>query len=130
MSMRDEETNELGGPDHQHFDFEMDGEQNEDDEQISQSQDGENVGDSEDDFERDSAKNDDSAETEPMCGESYPNFEEMMNSVATFSEELEKRKVEIDSMISRLNGYSNLYKIENLVNLLRLKCVHVRFFGG
>lgn len=128
--MRDEETNELGEPDHQHFGSEMDGEQNEDDEQISQSQDGENIGDCEDDFERDSAKNDDSAETEPMCGESYPNFEEMLNCVATFSEELEKRKVEIDSMISRLNGYSNLYKIENLVNLLHLKCVHVRFFGS
>ena len=127
MSTRDEETNELG---ELNLEFEMDGEQNEDDEQISQSQDGENIGDCEDDFERDSAKNDDSAETEPICEESYHNFEEILNEVAKFSEELEKRKVDISSMISRLKGYTNVYKIENLVNLLYLKCVVVRFFGS
>jgi hypothetical protein len=128
--MTDEETNELGEPDHQHFESEMDGEQNEDDELISHGQDGENVGDCEDGFERDSAKNDDSAETEPICEESYHNFEEILNEVAKFSEELEKRKVDISSMISRLKGYTNVYKIENLVNLLYLKCVVVRFFGS
>lgn len=58
---------------------------------------------------------DESAETEPIYGESNYDFGFMLEQVQMIIENLLSKKADIETLLDRLNGYSNVYKIENLV---------------
>ncbi len=58
---------------------------------------------------------DESYETEPMEGEPSCDFGSMLENVQEIVETLHSKSSDINTLLERLNGYSNVYKIENLV---------------
>lgn len=67
-------------------------------------------------IEKEGEPHDESAETEQMDGESCSNFDSMLDEVQKISEDLQNKKVLIEGLLTRLNGFCNLYRIESLVN--------------
>jgi hypothetical protein len=67
-------------------------------------------------IEEEGEPHDESAETEQMDGESCSNFDSMLDEVQKISEDLQNKKVLIEGLLTRLNGFCNLYRIEALVN--------------
>jgi hypothetical protein len=118
MSISDEENKEL---DNQEDMYELGAaeEQNEAGmarilEQISRSPEDEQM---EDDVENNNDESvDESAETELLYGEwNCENFGDMLGHVQMIIENLLRKKADIDTLLDRLHGYRNVYKIENLV---------------
>ncbi len=58
---------------------------------------------------------DESAETELLDGVLNCDFGFMLEQVQNIIENLHSKKADIETLLDRLNGHSNVYKIENLV---------------
>lgn len=131
IPMSDEENIELDAQDQEICEFEINDEQNENDDADMMTrrryEDSPNIEHCEDHFEEDGENHDESAETELMGVETHPDFESMMQEVQKFCEELQIKKLTIENLIAGLNGCSNLYKIENLVNEISVTGPLVRF---
>jgi hypothetical protein len=120
MSISDEENKELDNHQEDMYELGAAEEQNEAGssarilEPISRSPEDEQM---EDDVENTNDESvDESAETELLYGElNCENFGDMLGHVQMIFENLHRRKADIDTLLDRLHGYSNVYKIENLV---------------
>lgn len=78
-------------------------------------------------IEEEGEPHDESAETEQMDGESCSNFDSMLDEVQKISEDLQNKKVLIEGLLTRLNGFCNLYRIEALVNNSFMKSLFCQF---
>lgn len=121
LSMSDEEANAMETHDDDPSECAIIEEQDEDDTQtrvqmlIARRKHDDQMDEFDEKFEEEGEPHDASAETEPMDGESY-NFDSMLENVQKISEDLQIKKVLIEELLARLNGFSNLYRIEALVN--------------
>ncbi len=131
IPMSGEENNDMEAFHNDQSEFEIKEEQTEQDVQASiasmiASRSG--IQDSEvcsEEFEEESGNLDESAETEPMDNQGAPidhafvyNFSEMFSNLQEMRQGLHDRKEAVEILLARLKSYSNLLKIEPLVNRL------------